>query len=122
MAEHQDPIVLIQGRQYVVKRIGLLVSTKIQKIREQVLKTLPEDPDAQTLLVVFYPVMAGCSTEVDGLPVLSPNEYLEMDPLEASAWYEAALAQNPTAFPAPLEVEPESETKKEIEPTESISK
>lgn len=121
MAEHQAPSVKVQGRTYYVHRISLLISLKIQKIREAILKKLPEDVDAQTLLVVFYPILAGCTTTQDGEPVISPEGYLEMDPEEANAWYVAALALNPSAFSAPEGVASETEAKKETEQTTSTS-
>jgi len=108
--------------QVVVHTITLRMSLKATRMSEEATEHPVGSEDEQTMRVTFYPVLACCTTCQAG-PIPTVDEFFDLPPKAANAWYDAVLAVNPEALPSALggvSVVPPEE-KKESSPTGSTA-
>lgn len=87
--------------------ITIVAAVKARRLLEEAVRNPHEDPDAQNLLVNFYPMLVAAST--GDIPL--PEEFLQLAPAEAGKWFDEVSKLNPGTF-APAEEPGEEELEK----------
>lgn len=106
MAKKRDQLdIVVDDRKLTIHVLRVRDSGKVDRMREAAKATPVEDPDVQTLRVLYYPVFAACTT---GDKVPTEEEFLDMPNIEGNKWFDAVAELNPGLFP-----KAESEEKKE---------